>query len=393
MSTTARYWMTPIMTDRPVMIAAGGTGGHVFPGLAVAMELLEQNVPVIWVGTEHGIESRLVPDWGVPLKLIKVTSLRGKGVFSALRSGLNLITAIARSVYIVVTVRPRVVLGMGGYVAGPVCLAARVGGCKMMLHEQNAVAGFTNRLLKRFANPVMEAMPGTFDGNTSAIFTGNPVRNDILNVEPPQLRMAKRDTAVNVLVIGGSQGARALNELVPQAIQQISTATGQAAVKGESSSDNTQAIDQRVVALNVRHQAGANLLESTTAAYAMCGHDCEVSAFIDDMAQAYAWADLIICRAGAMTVAEVAAVGLAAILIPYPAAVDDHQTANGKYLVDVGAAVLIQESDITVENLAVKINELITNRQRLLDMAQRGREAARRDATQRVVKEVLGEAA
>ena len=205
--------------------------------------------------------------------------------------------------------------------------------------------------------------------------------------------MAKRDTAVNVLVIGGSQGARALNELVPQAIQQISAATGQATVKGESSSDNTQAIDQRVIALNVRHQAGANLLESTTAAYAMCGHDCEVSAFIDDMAQAYAWADLIICRAGAMTVAEVAAVGLAAILIPYPAAVDDHQTANGKYLVDVGAAVLIQESDITVENLAVKINELITDRQRLLDMAQRGREAARRDATQRVVKQVLGEAA
>lgn len=371
-------WMNQIMVDRPVLIAAGGTGGHVFPGLAVAMELLDKNVPVIWVGTERGIESRVVPEWGVPMKLIKVTSLRGRGVLSTLRSALNLVAAMARSFHIMFTVRPRVVLGMGGYVSGPVCLAARMSGCKMMLHEQNAVAGFTNRLLKRIANRVMEAMPGTFgngpvgkDGaeNDPVIFTGNPVRSDILQIESPVERMANRNTVINVLVIGGSQGARALNELVPAAIKQLN---------GD---------------LSIRHQAGGALLETTRAAYEGCGHSYQVTAFVDDMAQAYGWADLIICRAGAMTVAEVAAVGLAAILIPYPAAVDDHQTANGRYLVDAGAAVLMQESDITVENLAEKINELTTDRQRLLKMAQQGREASRRDATQRVVKQLLGEVA
>ena len=367
------------MAERPVLIAAGGTGGHVFPGLAVAMELIDKNVPVIWVGTERGIESRVVPEWGVPMKLIKVTSLRGRGVFSTLRSALNLVAAITRSFHIMFTVRPRVVLGMGGYVSGPVCLAARVSGCTMMLHEQNAVAGFTNRLLKRFANRVMEAIPGTFangqareNKSTSTdpvIFTGNPVRNDILQVDAPVDRMANRDAAINVLVIGGSQGARALNELVPAAIRQID---------GD---------------LHIRHQAGGALLETTQAAYADCGHSFEVTAFVDDMAEAYSRADLIICRAGAMTVAEVAAVGLAAILIPYPAAVDDHQTANGRYLVDAGAAVLMQESDITVDKLAEQINELTSDRQRLLTMAQQGREASRRDATQRVVEELLGEAA
>ncbi len=384
------------MTDRPVMIAAGGTGGHVFPGLAVAMELLERNVPVIWVGTERGIEARVVPEWGVPLKLIKVTSLRGRGVLSTMRSAMNLVAAIARSLHIVLTVRPRVVLGMGGYVAGPVCLAARVSGCKMMLHEQNAVAGFTNRLLRRIASRVMEAIPGTFGGNTAAIFTGNPVRDDILEVASPQSRMANRNSAVNVLIIGGSQGAKALNELVPEAIQLLSAASVQQQTQLKerpAEAQRLQIANRPAVDLSIRHQAGGNLLESTTAAYAQCIHECQVSAFIDDMAEAYGWADLIICRAGAMTVAEVAAVGLAAILVPYPAAVDDHQTANGKYLVEAGAAVLMQESDITVESLAAKINELISDRQRLLDMAQKGREASRRDATHRVVEELLGEVA
>lgn len=364
------------MTDRPVLIAAGGTGGHVFPGLAVAMKLLEQNVPVIWVGTERGIESRLVPEWGVPLQLIKVTSLRGRGVLSTIRSAWNLVAAIGRSFYIIFTVRPRVVLGMGGYVAGPVCLAARASGCKMMVHEQNAVAGFTNRLLKRIASRVMEAMPGTFDDRSGAVFTGNPVRDDILEVGSPGTRMANRKDAVNVLIIGGSQGAKALNELVPAAIHCLPLA---------KQNENT--------VLNIRHQAGGNLLAATRDAYAGCAHEHQVSAFIDNMAEAYGWADLIICRAGAMTVAEVAAVGLAAILVPYPAAVDDHQTANGQYLVEVGAAVLMQESGITVDKLAAKINELVTNRQRLLDMAQRGREASQRDATRRVVEELLGEVA
>jgi len=363
-----------IMIDRPVLIAAGGTGGHVFPGLAVAMELHNQDVPVIWVGTEKGIESRVVPEWGVPMRMIRVTSLRGRGILSSMRSVLNLVSAVIRSLQIILTVRPRVVLGMGGYVAGPVCLAARVSGYKMMLHEQNAVAGFTNRCLRRFANRVMEAMPGAFgasasSGIKSVIYTGNPVRNDILNVDSPQQRMVNRDAIVNVLVIGGSQGAKALNELVPEATKRVSGA------------------------LSILHQAGGSQLQVTQAAYANCEHQYQVKAFVDDMAEAYEWADLIICRAGAMTVAEVAAVGLAAILVPYPAAVDDHQTANAKSLVEAGAAVLMQESDITVEKLAVEINDLIADRKKLLDMALRGREASRRDATSRVVEELLGEVA
>lgn len=356
------------MADGPVMIAAGGTGGHVFPALAVASALRDKNVPVVWVGTHRGIESRLVPEWGFPIRTIKVSGLRGGGMLARLRGVLNLGLALASSFKIVFRERPRTVLGMGGYVAGPVCLAARLCGRRMVLHEQNAVAGFTNRVLRRFAHRAMQAMPDTFAASKRVVHTGNPVRQDILLVPPPAERMQKRhDAAVHVLIIGGSQGARALNEMVPAALNHINSA------------------------VVVRHQTGAQNKGSTELAYKGGAHDVQVTAFIEEMADAYAWADLIICRSGAMTVAEIAAVGLAAILVPYPSAVDDHQTANGRFLVDAGAAVMIQEHALTPVILGSEISRLISDRGALVVMAQNGRKAARRNATRLVVNEILGE--
>ena len=352
-----------------VIIAAGGTGGHVFPALAVARELEARNVSVLWVGTERGIESSVVPEWGIPLRLVNVTALRGRGLMARVRSGITLLGAIGKSVRIILQERPLAVLGMGGYVAGPVCLAARLCGRRMVVHEQNAIAGFTNRQLKRIANKVMEAMPGTFAVSDHAVHTGNPVRADILSLSAPESRMAHRTDAVRILVIGGSQGAKALNEIVPLALTQVTTA------------------------VVVRHQCGEAWLTDTTEAYRDCPHGSEVLTFIDDMAETYAWADLILCRSGAMTVAELAAVGLPAILIPYPAAVDDHQTANGGFLVNAGAAIMIQESELTPDLLADNIAALISDRKKLVTMAQQGRAVSRRNATQNVVDEILGVAA
>ncbi len=357
------------MASRPVVIAAGGTGGHVFPALAVATALREKNIPVVWIGTERGIESRLVPEWGFPIRMIRVSALRGNGMIARIRGVINLVSALASSCGILYRERPRTILGMGGYVAGPVCLAARLCGRRMVLHEQNAVAGFTNRILKRFADRVMQAMPDTFAASDRVVYTGNPVRQDILVLPPPAARFEQRGGALRVLVIGGSQGARVLNETVPASLQHVEHS------------------------IRVRHQTGKLLKVETEAAYAGSAHEAEVTAFIENMAEAYAWADLIICRSGAMTVAEIAATGLAAILVPFPSAVDDHQTANGRFLVDAGAAIMIQEKVLTPELLGSELSKLAGNRATLLNMARKGREAARRDATQLVMREILGESA
>ncbi|OED40679.1 undecaprenyldiphospho-muramoylpentapeptide beta-N-acetylglucosaminyltransferase [Chromatiales bacterium (ex Bugula neritina AB1)] len=353
------------MTDQPVMIAAGGTGGHVFPALAVASALREKNIPVIWVGTDQGIESRLVPDSGYTLKTITVTALRGRGLLKRAQGLLNLARALCKSVSLIRQVQPRTVLGMGGYVSGPVCLAARLCGRRMVLHEQNGVAGFTNKMLKRFASSIMEAMPGTFNAAFTVVHTGNPVRTDILNIAPPGERMAGRGATRRILVVGGSQGAKALNEIVPASLALVEEP------------------------LEIRHQSGDRWVAETQRAYAHCGHAVEVFPFIDNMAEAFEWADLIVCRSGAMTVAEIAAVGIASILVPFPSAVDDHQTVNGQYLVDNGAAVMQQESDMTVQSLATEISAIVNTRETLIEMAQNARKVSRRDATQRVVNNLL----
>lgn len=357
------------MNRSPVIIAAGGTGGHVFPALAIAAALGKQDIPVHWVGSARGLEARLVPAAGIELQTIKVSALRGRGLVSRLTGVFNGLRALLSSIAIVRAQRPQAVLGMGGYVAGPVCLAARFCGRRMLVHEQNAISGFTNRLLRRFATRVLEAMPGTFDAAPDVVHTGNPVRDDILAIQAPDLRLATRlarpTAPVRVLVLGGSQGAEALNQMVPLALQQVDAA------------------------LDIRHQAGANWLDTTEENYTAVAHSAVVSRFIDDMADAYQWADLVICRAGAMTVAELAAVGVGSILVPFPHAVDDHQTANGRYLQQAGAAILLPEAQLTPAALAQQVTALCQEKSRLLEMAVAARGVACNDATQRIVSELL----
>ncbi len=354
---------------RKVIIAAGGTGGHVFPALAVADELKARDVSVVWVGTQRGMESRLVPQWGYPIRTLTVSALRGRGLLSRVQGGLRLFVSLFQSLKLMRAEAPQAVLGMGGYVAGPVCVAARLCRTRTVMHEQNAVAGFTNRLIKNFASRVLEAVPGTFDSKVKAIHTGNPVRKDILLLQAPELRMKNRTGPIRILLVGGSQGAQSLNHVLPAAVSLLNTE------------------------VCVRHQAGAGNKETTRKAYEGCTQQIEVIEFIDDMAEAYTWADLLVCRAGAMTVAEIAAVGLAAVLVPYPYAVDDHQTANGRFLVEAGAALMIQESDLSAQTLAEQLRPLVANRDQLINMASNARKVSRRNATELVVDEILGEVA
>ena len=355
------------MSDATVVIAAGGTGGHVFPALAVANVLRERNIQVVWVGSESGLENRIAPDNGIPIHKIGVSPLRGGGFLKKLLGMRNLAKAIVSSVKIVRKVQASTVLGMGGYVSGPACLAAKMTGCRMVIHEQNAVPGFTNRILKRFANKVLEAIPNTFAAGRKVTCTGNPVRQELLAIEEPTVRYEVRSGAIRVLIIGGSQGARALNQKVPEALRLVDES------------------------LEVIHQCGPRWMEETQEQYRGIKHKCDVKEFIDDMAEVYSWADIIICRSGAMTVAEIAAVGLASILIPYPAAVDDHQTANGSFLVDAGAAVMMKESDITAAGLAAQLQNF--DREKLREMAVNARRLSKRDATERVITELTGVAA
>ena len=359
-----RMVSTQAETTPAIVIAAGGTGGHVFPALAVASVLRERDIPVLWVGSQAGMENQVVADNGIPIRQITVSPLRGGGLMRKSMGVVNLIKAIASSLKIVRQVKPRTVLGMGGYVSGPVCIAARLTGCRIVVHEQNAVPGFTNRMLVRIANRVLEAIPNTFRSGSNITCTGNPVRRELLEVDDPEVRYSQRQGPLRVLVIGGSQGARALNKTVPQAL----------ALLPES--------------VSVIHQCGKRWRAETEAAYSELQHEFTVKEFIQDMADVYGWADIIVCRSGAMTVAEVAAVGLASILVPFPAAVDDHQTVNGAYLVDAGAAMMVQESDMTAQTLAEQIQSL--SRTALQKMASNARRVSKRDATDRVVAELTG---
>ncbi len=355
------------MTNAPILIAAGGTGGHIFPALAIARALRERDVPVQWVGSAGGMEATVVPQASFHLHTIKVTALRGRGLRSRITGAINVVRALVLSAGLIRRVKPRAVLGMGGYVSGPVCLAARLCGKRLLVHEQNAVSGYTNRILKRFANRVMEAVPGTFAQASDVVHTGNPVRREILAIDVPQQRLGARlsDAAIRVLVLGGSQGAKTLNEIVPRALQSVQAE------------------------LQIRHQAGAKWLSETQQHYRDGAHEISVVQFIEEMAEAYAWADLVICRAGAMTVAELAATGVASILVPFPHAVDDHQTANARHLETAGAALIMQESSLNETNLADVVRELCEDRSSLLRMAMAARELACGDATQRIVNELL----
>jgi UDP-N-acetylglucosamine--N-acetylmuramyl-(pentapeptide) pyrophosphoryl-undecaprenol N-acetylglucosamine transferase len=340
---------------RPVLIMAGGTGGHVFPALAVADELRSRGVPVVWLGTKAGIESRLVPQAGYPIEWMSITGLRGKNTLTLLLAPLRITMACWQALAVLLRRNPCAVLGMGGFASGPGGLMAWLIRKPLIIHEQNAIAGLTNKILAKFATTVMQAFPAVFK---RAITTGNPVRQSICEIAKPELRFKQdRDDGranLRLLIVGGSLGAAKLNEIVPQALEKIE-------------------INARP---EVIHQTGLKNIESAKKHYLNAGVEAKVEAFIDDMSSVYEWADLVICRAGAMTVFELAAAGVASILVPYPHAVDDHQTVNATYLEKAGASIIRQQDALTVDWLVDVINDFSVNRQKLLDMAIAARKLA-----------------
>ena len=346
------------MSGGPVLIMAGGTGGHVFPALAVANALRERGVAVVWLGVPGSMESRLVPANGFPIEWVRVAGIRGKGAKAWLLAPLRIIKAVAQAMSVLRRVRPRSVLGAGGYVSGPGGIAAWLLRVPLLIHEQNAIAGLTNRWLARIASQVLEAFPGSFGAKVPARAIGNPVRTDIAALPAPQMRFAGRQGRSRLLVFGGSQGALRLNAMVPQALARVAPE----------------------IRPQVRHQTGERGLEAARAAYTEAQVEAEVLPFIDDMAAAYGWADLAVCRAGAMTVAELQAAGLGAVFVPLPSATDDHQTKNAEVMVKSGAARLVAERDLTPERLADTIRELVADRARLLKMAEAARGARVIDA-------------
>ena len=345
--------------SRSVLIMAGGTGGHIFPALAVADQLRERGWTIVWLGSKAGMESTLVPQHGYEIEWLRFSGLRGKGVVRALLLPLNLLIAFWQAARVIFRRRPDVVLGMGGYVSFPGGMMAAFLARPLVLHEQNAVSGLANKVLSMVADRILVAFPNALK---NAQWTGNPVRREIAQLPAPEVRFRHRDGSLNVLVIGGSLGAQILNETVPRALALIEQA-------------------QRP---QVTHQAGAKHLAALEAAYRAAGVSAITRAFIVDMAQAYAAADVVICRAGALTVSELAAAGVASVLVPLPSAVDDHQSVNARYLAGQSAAILLPQSELTPGKLAELL--LGFTREKLLEMASRARALGKPDAA-RVVAE------
>jgi UDP-N-acetylglucosamine--N-acetylmuramyl-(pentapeptide) pyrophosphoryl-undecaprenol N-acetylglucosamine transferase len=351
----------------PVMVMAGGTGGHVFPALAVAVRLRAAGREVFWLGTPQGLEARLVPQQGIPLERLSVEGLRGTGLRRWLAAPLRLGRALVQAFRVIRRRRPEVALGMGGFAAGPGGLMAWLLGVPLVVHEQNKIPGMTNRWLARLAVRVFEAFPGSFPASRGAQACGNPVRQEIVDLPAPRARWAARSGPLRLLVLGGSQGARALNELVPAALARLS-------------------LESRP---QVRHQAGMLTLEAAQAAYRDCGVAAEVTAFIPDMAAAYGWADLVVARAGALTLSELAAAGLGALLVPFPHAVDDHQTHNAAWLVEAGAARLLPQARLTVERLVSELRPFLEDRGRALALAEAARTQAKTAAAETLARVCL----
>jgi len=348
--------------SKVVLMMAGGTGGHVFPALAVAHALKAEGYEIHWLGTSAGIEAELVPANGFPLHTINIAGLRGKGKFGLLAAPLKISKAVWQALKVIRDVKPLAVMGLGGYATGPGGVAAWLKGIPLLIHEQNAFAGMTNRMLQKIADVSMQAFPGALDG---ALVTGNPVRAEVISIPAPDSREFHTGN-LRVLVIGGSLGAVALNNSVFEAMKLLP-------------------VNERP---QLRHQAGKRNIEEVSALYKDAGVDAEVTAFIDDMAAAYSWADLVVCRSGALTVSEVAAAGCAAMFVPFPYAVDDHQTANAQYLQREGAAIIRQQKDLTAEWLAEQWQQLNNDRALLRDMSVKARGLAMTDATEKVVEQI-----
>lgn len=345
-----------------VLIMAGGTGGHIFPALSIARLLQAKGYRTEWLGTPRGLEVDVLQDTGIPLHLINARGLRGKGLLSLLGAPFMMVSALLQALRVMRTVQPCCVLGMGGYVTGPGGVAAKLAGRSLLIHEQNAIAGVSNRLLARIADTVMEAFPATFPAKTHAIVTGNPVRAEISAL--PRKGAVAGNAPLKILVLGGSLGAVAINDIIPQALSMLPA-------------------DKRP---QILHQVGKRHLDSALQAYEKVGllpdDSCRVLPFIDDMAAAYDWADVVLCRAGATTVSELAAAGLPAILVPYPHAVDDHQTRNAQWLSQAGAAVLIQQRDLRAGDLVRIWQGYTQNRNVLLEMAAKANGLAQMDANE-----------
>lgn len=360
--------MTDAQQKQPkhVMMMAAGTGGHVFPALAVAKELEQQGIKVSWLATPAGMENRLLKNHNIPIYQIDIQGVRGNGVVRKLAAPFKILKATLSAMKYMKQLKVDAVAGFGGYVAGPGGLAARMLGIPVIIHEQNAVAGFTNTQLSRIAKKVCQAFPNTFPAQDKIVTTGNPVRKEITEIFNPSWRYQEREKAgqpLRILIVGGSLGAQALNECVPEALKQLN------------------------VPLNVYHQCGQNHADATRARYADAPAtlNIEVQPFIEDMAQAYSDADLIICRAGALTVTEIATAGVAAIFVPLPSAVDDHQTANARFLANLGAAKICPQATMTPDSLKALLEPML-NRQLLMEMAVKARQQAQPDATQHVVR-------
>lgn len=356
-----------MMQMRPIVIMAGGTGGHVFPALAVADELRKVGVPIVWLGTRNGIEARLVPAAGYPVEWLNVGGVRGKSLLHRLLSPFVIIKASVQAMTVLRRIQPCAVLGMGGFVSGPGGLMAWLLRIPLLIHEQNAIPGLTNKILARIASKVLQAFPDAFAGQ--AVHVGNPVRESITQLPAPEMRLSSHTDALRILVVGGSLGATRLNEVVPEAVAQF------------AESNRPQII----------HQTGRNNVEQAQQHYSMYGVQADIKAFIDDIDAAYAWADIVVCRAGAMTVFELAAAGVAAILVPYPYAVDDHQTANANYLAAHGAAVVKQQDEISADWLADTLQQFNDQRSQLMTMAKRARELAMPTAAVDVARYCMAE--
>lgn len=343
---------------KTLMVMAGGTGGHVYPAMAVADHLKAEGWHIVWLCTEGGMENRLIEGKGYSQAMIHMQGVRGKGLLGWVLLPVKLAKALSQSMRAIKEHQPDVVLGMGGFAAFPGGLMAKLLGKPLVIHEQNSVAGLTNKVLAKLATRVLAAFPAAF-GDKAAL-VGNPVREDITRLPAPETRFTGREGALRLLVVGGSLGAHALNEVIPQALAKLPAETRP----------------------QVIHQSGVKHEDVLKTNYEKAGVAVDARAFIDDMASMYAWADFVICRSGALTVAEVSAVGLGSLMVPFPYAVDDHQTTNAAYLAEAGAALLVQQKELSVEKLAAILSGL--NREQCLAMAKKARALGKPEATANV---------
>lgn len=348
---------------QPVMIMAGGTGGHVYPALAVAKELISRGIPVVWMGTRKGIEARLVPDAGIEIEWLGMHGIRGKGFMTIVLAPVKIVMACIQALQILRKRNPAVVLGMGGFVSAPGGIMAKLSRTPLLIHEQNAVPGMSNKLLAKLALKVMEAFPASFNRKTQHV--GNPVRDEIAALRVPEERLKDRHGNIRLFVFGGSLGAAKLNEIVPQTCAKLMT--------------------QKT--FEIRHQAGPGNIDQARENYANLEVEAQVLEYVDDMAAMYDWADIVVCRAGAMTVSELAAAGVASILVPYPYAVDDHQTYNAQYLSNNEAAILIQQKDLSVDRLVEILASI--DRETIRAMSVKARQLGMPESTNLVVATCL----